>query len=276
MKMLKKIKSRNPARPKFSKKIRKLRRPELVFGAVSPRKAEAFLQPVKNKPIKPTPVNARRKKPVQFVDYISNVSKFLKMVDRDCQKYGVKLVLSDTEFLTDGGLEYRGCFSEDHKRSGNELCVAVKKDINAWLQILVHEYAHMTQWKEGVPCWKADVNGEGALELLDTWLQGGKVSDKDVDEAIKLSILVELDCERRAVNLIKKYDLPIDVSLYIKKANAYILFYHAVKKYRKWYDPKFSDFPGVAELMPDNLDEMDYLDCHVITKFPGYKKCLKK
>lgn len=49
---------------------------------------------------------------------------------------------------------------------------------------------------------------------------------------------LELNCERRTIQMAQDLDLPIgDIDTYIRKANAYILFYHVILKFRQWYVP---------------------------------------
>ena len=59
--------------------------------------------------------------------------------------------------------------------------------------------------------------------------------------------------------MIKKWKLPIDVNEYIRKANAYVLFYNYLKKTRKWSEPTNSPYinKNIVEAMSDKFD-MDY------------------
>jgi hypothetical protein len=67
---------------------------------------------------------------------------------------------------------------------------------------------------------------------------------------------VELDAEMRSVDKIKKYGLPLDVAYYTKRANAYVWFYRAVAKTRKWITAPYND-QRVLALMPDHFNN-DY------------------
>jgi hypothetical protein len=58
-----------------------------------------------------------------------------------------------------------------------------------------------------------------------------------VDAAIQGVVDLELDNEKRSVKLIGKYNLSIDKESYVKKANAYLYFYHWMRKTRRWCSP---------------------------------------
>ena len=51
---------------------------------------------------------------------------------------------------------------------------------------------------------------------------------------------MELDNEKRSVQIIKDFKLEkiVNPSLYIRQANAYLLFYFWMLRTRKWYNPK--------------------------------------
>ena len=67
---------------------------------------------------------------------------------------------------------------------------------------------------------------------------------------------VELDCERRSVRKILDNDLPLDVELYTKKANAYVWFYRALPLTRRWFIAPYNN-PKLLEIMPAHFDN-DY------------------
>lgn len=96
--------------------------------------------------------------------------------------------------------------------------------------VFVHEYAHFLQWKESCSIWK---ESEDASERFDEWLDG-----KDVTvtiEDIRLIQKLELDCDRRSLDLIIKNKLPIDTARYIKESNSYILSYNLIFKERDFF-----------------------------------------
>jgi hypothetical protein len=59
--------------------------------------------------------------------------------------------------------------------------------------------------------------------------------------------------------MIKKWNLPIDVSVYTKKSNAYVLFYNYMLHSRKWSKPSNSPYTNenILAAMSDKFD-MEY------------------
>jgi hypothetical protein len=95
----------------------------------------------------------------------------------------------------------------------------------------VHEYCHLTQWVDKAPVY---TKASKYLIALDKWIEGKNLPIEVVDAAIKGIVDLELDNEKRAVAMIRKYNLNIDKDKYIKKANAYLYFYHWMKETRRW------------------------------------------
>jgi hypothetical protein len=67
------------------------------------------------------------------------------------------------------------------------------------------------------------------------WLDGKRI--QKVDFHLDNCLALELDCEKRAVELMKLWDLGIDIKDYIKRANAYMYFWKYLKYSRKWCNP---------------------------------------
>lgn len=89
---------------------------------------------------------------------------------------------------------------------------------------MVHEYCHMDQWLSGIPEW-SDYQAIHDEYDLEGWLAKKVVLDNhEICAAIKVTQALELDCEKRAVKQILKYDLPINLDKYVRQANAYM--YH--------------------------------------------------
>ena len=88
------------------------------------------------------------------------------------------------------------------------------------------------------------------MPLVDEWLEGKEVPN--IKKHLATCRNLELDNEKRAVKIIKKFDLDIDIDRYIKKANAYVLFYNRLLATRKWATPKNSPYSNqrIIEKMP--------------------------
>jgi hypothetical protein len=176
------------------------------------------------------------KKEKAFVDYVKS----------ECKKYGVKCSLRPVKYLKlSGNIKCSGYFDETGKVLA---CATNKKD---WLQILVHEYAHLTQWVDDCNIWKK-VSKFDSVNKMDLWLNGKSV--KNYERHIDLVKELELDNEKRSVKIIKQFglDSSIDTADYTRKANAYVQFYNYIKTTRKWSDPKNTPYNNktVINAMP--------------------------
>jgi len=82
---------------------------------------------------------------------------------------------------------------------------------------------------------------------------------EDIDWAIGIARDLELDNEKRTTEMIIKWNLPIDPVEYVKKSNAYVLFYNYIKTTRKWSEPDNSPYTNmnIVNAMSDKFD-MDY------------------
>ena len=157
---------------------------------------------------------------------------FIQFVKDECRKYGVKCKLRPTKYVKmDGNVKCSGWFDEEVP----ELVVAMNRP--DWIEILAHEYGHLTQWRESAPIWKEAVK---SLPKVWGWLDGENV--RNIAKHIGVSRDLELDNEKRAVKIIKKFELKVDLVHYVKKANAYVQFYNWMLVTRKWSKPKNSPY----------------------------------
>jgi hypothetical protein len=159
--------------------------------------------------------------------------EFIKYVKQECKTHNIKCILKNTKTvkLTDDNDRCSGYFDEEH------LVVAMNRPDA--LQILVHEYCHLTQWVEQCDAWVTSTKNESHDKLY-RWLAGEEV--KGIEKAINICRDLELDNEKRAVKMIKYFNLPIDIDIYIKKANAYVQYYNYLLISRKWCSPKNSPY----------------------------------
>ena len=117
-----------------------------------------------------------------------------------------------------------------------------------FLEVLAHEYCHLTQWVEQCKAWK-DLERTNSLGKVWAWIAGEDV--RNIGLHLNRAAMVELDNEKRTVKVIKKFNLPVNVDTYIQKSNAYVLFYQHMKYTRKWCGPKNSPYkvPEIFENM---------------------------
>lgn len=188
-----------------------------------------------------------------------NTTKFIQHVEKIAKKHKVTLFFTNENFINcNSSVKCKGYFDN----AGRELYVASKSKNSDWLRILAHEFSHMEQWIENTEVWQDccvdDVDSE---TILDLWIDKKvELNKKQLKEYIEKSINVELDCERRTIQNIKKYKLPLNIKISIQKANAYLHFYHVLGKTREWYSTDDEPFfnKKIWGNMPDNFD-LDYL-----------------
>ena len=140
-----------------------------------------------------------------------------------------------------------------------ELAVATKKTEDQWFPVLVHEYAHYTQWIEKSPEWVAYTSLNEQEDPLTLWLDKEKeMTPEELDHLFKVLIALEKDAEERTINLMKSEDLQVDLPTYIKGARAYLLFYQFVRKHRRWYKPGNEPYktPQIYNHMPEHLNDL--------------------
>lgn len=181
-----------------------------------------------------------------------NKKLFINFVRAHCKLYDVRLRLPNSQFIYDpsDNSTYSGYFDDINKK-----IVVAFKNKNLF-GVLAHEYCHFTQWVDKCPEWiKADV--EKSYYVFNDFLNGEKVENPNyhIDNLKN----VELDNEKRTVNLIEKLKLPIDRTTYIKKANAYIYFYNWIKETGRWSKPNNSPYTNdnLWKAMPENFHQ-DY------------------
>jgi len=156
----------------------------------------------------------------------NNISKLIADISTKCIKNKINFRLEYAEQVDTNNIPCSGYFDE------KSLVVATKKkNIQDWLDILIHESCHLDQFIEKSKVWTPDELG---LFVVEGWIQNKKISSKKAIEAFHNTILLELDCEKRTVKKIKKYKLKVNIDLYIQKANAYLYGYGVSYKKKVW------------------------------------------
>lgn len=164
-----------------------------------------------------------------------NVELFLKEVKTNLKKHKFKLVLS-IDRLKVGKNSVSGWFDECNK----ELVIGLNDP--DWLPVLVHEYCHFLQFIENDETYTKANDEQNSLSNVWDWLDNNYEfdSEKDKDRAFREIIKMELNCEKRTIEKIKEYDLPIDLNEYETQAHIYLYYYLFAKKYRKWLGESYS------------------------------------
>lgn len=183
---------------------------------------------------------------------------FIKKTIRNANKIGVSVLLSSGRYLyyddDNPNSACNGYFDDEEQEFG----VACGQPFKDWIITFIHESCHVDQWVEEDDNFMGGTIGSviRAYDLLDLWLNHNiELTGKQLDEVIKKTMIVELDCERRAIRKIKKYKLPINTRDYARRANAYVYFYFSMKYSREWYkiDEEPYSFPEILDAMPTSL-----------------------
>ena len=178
---------------------------------------------------------------------------FISHVKRECRENGIHLLLSKKDVLRDGIHTYGGYFDETK--------IAVSNGSESWIiRTLAHEYCHMLQWAEDDPVYtKTRVRGgQDSILIMNKWIEGNEYKKSTINTAMSLNRDCELDCERRTVEVIKKFNLHIDINKYIQSANSYILAYNYVKRVRTWNFKGSIYDKAIVNEMPMDLYSIDY------------------
>lgn len=135
------------------------------------------------------------------------------------------------------------------------LAVAVQKPEREWVGVLAHEFSHWCQASQELPLWQ---ECQPIFALFDEYLLGKSSLSQQENEAVIDKILsLELDCEKRAMEWVREYQLPIPLNEYIQKANSYLFFYEYLKRNPKWYGQDSAPFeiPELWQKMPTSFQE---------------------
>ena len=155
-----------------------------------------------------------------------NVQQFLAHVKEHTKAYGIKLVITKYNHVNLGHGVGRasGYFDQSIiKVAGGG------RSSKRILELIVHEYSHFLQFIHQEEIWK-----KAGRHNLEEALFNKKVTKERFHEMVSADKELEIDAEKKSVEIIKKWNLPIDVETYIKGANAYIYYYTYMDKYRKW------------------------------------------
>lgn len=178
------------------------------------------------------------------------VQKFVWYALQDLLTNGIDIQLEAKDYVDLDGIVSKGCFQRDPLL----LACACKGNYSKWLPIFVHEWNHGRQYIEEFPLYKnLSVEDE---TILWKWADGlVELSKEKVNSLIKTLRDIELDCELRTIETIKRFQLESEIELnwYTRTANAYLLFYNVFKKHKKWYVTPPYEVKEIIEMMPNNI-----------------------
>ncbi|MBT6995040.1 hypothetical protein HN865_01800 [Candidatus Woesearchaeota archaeon] len=185
--------------------------------------------------------------------YKLSLESYLNRLKEKTEEHKVKLILENRVYFYEDKTTIGGYFSEEPL----ELAVATRKKRKIWLPYLIHEDSHLDQWIEQCQEWtNTQINGTCASEIMPAWINGKEYPIETIKKAIISLKKMELDCERRALRKIKKFNLPINPQHYIKTAAINIHQYNYAL-IRKKYPRKNKTLPykniKILKTMPRTL-----------------------
>jgi hypothetical protein len=170
---------------------------------------------------------------------------FIEKIKTECKEYGIKVDLRNTKYLIlEKNVKCAGYFDHENCKL---VCAMNRSDS---MQVLVHEYAHFTQWISQCKAWtNLRKYGVDSLTLMFDWLAGMNV--KNIAKHVAVCRDMELDNEKRSIKIIEKNKLNIDIEDYTKRANAYVMFYNYILISRRWSKPSNSPYKNkrIIEVM---------------------------
>ena len=197
----------------------------------------------------------------------TKITKLIADVSRKCIDNKINFRLEYAEQVDTNNIPCSGYFDE------KSLVVATKKkNLQDWLDILIHESCHLDQFVEKSKVWCPDEIG---LFVVERWIQNKKINLKKTVEAFHNTILLELDCEKRTVKKIKKYKLKFNTDLYIQKANAYLYGYGVSFKKRIWPNRPYERLSVINEMPKRFLKTEEYFNIpdHILSLYKySYEK----
>lgn len=176
--------------------------------------------------------------------------EFIRHVRMHLKEYGGTLKVGTGKQVNTGeGFRASGLFGSEPLS-----IVTARKSID-FLGVLAHEYAHFLQWLEYTN--RAVDADDHAATIFFGWLGGKDYENKEVQKAFMRITIMERDTERRAVEVIKKFGLNVDIPRYIQKANCYIYMHWIMRERRSWNYKRGAKNPlrsnKLMGMMPDSF-----------------------
>lgn len=199
-------------------------------------------------------------------DAPAEVLDFTRFILRDAAASGVAVTVSPRQAIAYPNAQQLTCTGYFVGNPGQPAALGVAVG-GAWEEafpVLVHEYAHLTQWREGAKAWRDVFDEEGveAADRIDAWLAGKDSPPALLAETFRAARAVEMDAERRVLQMVAAHGLPIQPAEYACRANAYVLYYHHVQATRHWREeatlPPYRN-PSVWRRAPATLGDPEML-----------------
>jgi len=136
-----------------------------------------------------------------------------------------------------------------------QLAVATNRENHEEFGIFIHESCHMDQWLEQTELWLQPVLN-GPEDIMAQYTTGKRTrKTKVVKSYLQAMLKLEIDCEIRALEKIKKYNLSIPLDDYARKANCYMYSYRSFYETSLWHKRPHvpSKDPVIMAQMPTEI-----------------------
>lgn len=173
---------------------------------------------------------------------------YIKRVIQKAKANGIAISLRKGSKVNSGdGTRCGGYFD------GTTLAVATNHSRSFWVSLFIHEACHMDQMLENSRFWN-NATAE-CYDIFHRYLTT-KIADKqDLEYALDQIVMIEADCERRALKVIDELkDKPCTPELYAKRANSYLHFHKAIYEYGAWYKIAPYRVSRILTAMDNSLD----------------------
>lgn len=128
---------------------------------------------------------------------VAQTTKFIKFIRKDCRKYNISLQLTKWKSINDKENnvfeKIEGFFDTPRRNKKGKIKIATGVAKSVWLHTLAHEYAHFEYWKKN-------------------------------NTFRKNYITDEIQTEKRALELLAEWKIPIDMKVRKKESKKYIKF----------------------------------------------------
>lgn len=162
-----------------------------------------------------------------------DVAKYFVKIDNKCKKAKITLRLTSGKAIYSNG-RCGGYFDEQAR----VLAVAIGGKLEDVIPTLEHEAVHcFKQYLNKKSIWykKGIITGHARFF---NYLSGSRIYR--AKECAAATIKLELDCERRTLRALKKWEKYVNLSLCRRRANAYVMCHYKMLETGKW--PKKSPY----------------------------------
>lgn len=202
--------------------------------------------------------------------------QFLNFVESYCQKNNIELIVSEKKRVNCYSIECNGFFdnsmsvdlTKEHivgaKKFSSKNFSKDTKMVLAYskggkteeeiLSLVAHEFGHANQYLESSELW---VDSSQFL-VWDDYFTNEKFKMSKVKKVWANIVKLEADCEKRVLNFIDEFNLPISKESYTQRANAYLYFYMFALKKRKWYNKAPYEIKEIVKEMPTTIYDLDF------------------